>query len=192
MSRGELERLAFSATAAIEVNKIKLELNTFLAFANLRVPADAICHYQSQVDLFLPLIMSNLHSLQHRPVYSREQLEQYVKRSIKDSTYTLDKLEADVKADPLKALAGLQMRQIGFNPWGNLALHYSPHKTLSLEHEELFRKIVGRGVGGYCMENNIFFATILRSLGYNLYITAARISNIVSASGRHPEGFVGW
>lgn len=136
--------------------------------------------------------MRHSHPLQYRPVYSREQLGQYVRRSIKDTSYTLEKLEAAVKADPLKALAGLQMRQIGFNPWGNLALHYSPHKTLSLEPEELFKKIVERGIGGYCMENNIFFATILRSLGYNLYISAARISNIVSVNGRHPEGFIGW
>jgi hypothetical protein len=192
VSRGELEGLTFSATAAIEVNKIKLGLNTFLAFANLRVPADAILLHIKSSQSISPFTMSNLHSLQHRPVYSREQLRQYVKRSIKDTSYTLEELEADVKADPLEALAGLQMRQIGFNPWGNLALHYSPHKTLSLEHEELFKKIVIRGVGGYCMENNIFFATILRSLGYVLYISAARISNIVSANGRHPEGFIGW
>jgi hypothetical protein len=42
------------------------------------------------------------------------------------------------------------------------------------------------------MENNSFFATVLRSLGYDLYITDARVSNMVEMNGKHSEGFGGW
>jgi arylamine N-acetyltransferase len=71
-------------------------------------------------------------------------------------------------------------------------MHYSAHKTLSLDTEALFVKIVERGMGGYCMENNLFFATVLRSLGYELYITGGRVSNAVESNGKDPDGFGGW
>lgn len=41
------------------------------------------------------------------------------------------------------------------------------------------------------MENNAFFSTILRSLGYDLYVSGARISNALMG-GADPEGFAGW
>jgi arylamine N-acetyltransferase len=133
------------------------------------------------------------HPLSHRPTYTRDQLAQYVHRiNGPNSPHTLETLEAEIAADPLAALATLQKKQLAGIPWGNIAMHYSTHKTLSLEPDALFTKIVERGLGGYCMENNSFFATVLGSLGYDLYITGARVSNMVEMNGKHPEGFGGW
>ncbi|KAK5193334.1 hypothetical protein LTR92_006703 [Exophiala xenobiotica] len=130
-------------------------------------------------------------SLSYRPTYTRDQLALYVSCIAPDSSYTLANLEAEIKADPLAALSRLQLRQMAFNPWGNVALHYSWHRALSLDSEALFHKIVERRLGGYCMENNAFFSTILRSLGYQLYVTGARISNALT-EGANPHGFAGW
>ncbi|EXJ82761.1 hypothetical protein A1O3_06576 [Capronia epimyces CBS 606.96] len=129
-------------------------------------------------------------SLSHRPTYTTDQLAAYVACIAPDPTYTLATLEAEIQADPLTALASLQIRQLGFNPWGNVALHYSWHRTITLDPEALFHKIVERKLGGYCMENNAFFATVLRSLGYQSYVTGARVSH--GPQGKPPEGFAGW
>jgi len=45
------------------------------------------------------------------------------------------------------------------------------------------RKFKG-GRGGYCMENNRFFATILHSLGFDVYSVGARVHT--------PNGYNGW
>ncbi|KIX99798.1 uncharacterized protein Z520_04434 [Fonsecaea multimorphosa CBS 102226] len=128
-----------------------------------------------------------------RPTYSRDQLATYVSKWIAPSKdYTLETLEAEIEADPLAALSTLQLRQMAFNPWGNIALHYSWHRVLSLDHEALYHKLVERGLGGYCMENNAFFSTVLRSLGYRLYVTGARVSLALSGDSVDPEGFAGW
>ncbi|EHY53767.1 hypothetical protein ABEF92_006511 [Exophiala dermatitidis] len=128
----------------------------------------------------------------YRPTYTGDQLAAYVACIAPDPTYTLATLQSEIKADPLGALSRLQIRQMGFNSWGNVALHYSWHRIITLDSEALFHKIVERKLGGYCMENNAFFATILRSLGYQLYVTGARISFAVDGNGKHPEGFAGW
>lgn len=133
-------------------------------------------------------------SLSDRPTYTREQLAKYVQlvNGAANPAYTLETLEAEIKANPLEALAGLQRKQLGAIPWGNVAMHYSSHRCVSLEPEALYHKIVERGHGGYCMENNSFFSTVLRSLGYDLYITGARTSNALEMNGRDPNGFMGW
>jgi arylamine N-acetyltransferase len=132
------------------------------------------------------------HPSSFRPTYTREQLATYVSKHIAPSaSYSLETLEAEIQADPLAALGTLQLRQMAFNPWGNLALHYSWHRTITLDADALYHKIVERGLGGYCMENNAFFSTILRSLGYQLYVTGARVSNALDGEKNDP-GFAGW
>lgn len=71
-------------------------------------------------------------------------------------------------------------------PFENLALHYSTHHNVILDLDFLFEKMVTRGMGGYCMENNRFFATILRTLGYTVLSGGARVSNAVG--GDHADG----
>lgn len=75
-------------------------------------------------------------------------------------------------------------------PFENLALHYSTYHSLILEVDFLFDKMVTRGKGGYCMENNRFFATILRTLGYTVLSGGARVSTAVSA-GRTDGSYTG-
>ena len=81
-------------------------------------------------------------------------------------------------------------------PFENLSLHYSAHHTISLDPTVLYAKIVGQqgekpnGRGGYCMENNALFASVLRGLGYDVYSVGARIGRSLAGTGE--EGFGGW
>lgn len=105
---------------------------------------------------------------------------------------SLEDLESEVKQNPLETLSRLQLWQLAAVPWGNIGLHYSTHHTAPLDTDALFTKIVERRMGGYCMENNAFFATVLRSLGYDLYTTGARVSNSLTEGHKEPEGYTGW
>lgn len=60
-------------------------------------------------------------------------------------------------------------------PFENLSLHYSKRRTITLESESLFDKFVNQRKGGYCMEQNGAFSTLLRTLGYDLYTIGARV-----------------
>jgi arylamine N-acetyltransferase len=42
------------------------------------------------------------------------------------------------------------------------------------------------------MENNTFFATVLRSLGYKLYTTGARVSWALDEEHKGPGVYSGW
>ncbi|KAL2016786.1 hypothetical protein VTK56DRAFT_2999 [Thermocarpiscus australiensis] len=81
--------------------------------------------------------------------------------------------------DPLGCLTTLQRLHMARVPFESLSLHYSAHRVLSLDPEDLFDKIVGKGRGGYCMEVNGFFAAVLRSLGYTLYSAGGRVKSPV-------------
>lgn len=131
------------------------------------------------------------HPLSQRPTYNDDQLSAYVAFINPDPSYSLAKLRSEIQENPLAALSTLQLRQVAAVPWGNVALHYSQHRALPLDPDSLFHKIVERKLGGYCMENNAFFSTVLRSLGYEIYISGARICNALMNTG-DPEGFAGW
>lgn len=91
----------------------------------------------------------------------------------------------------LGLLASLQRQQLASVPFENLSLHYSGHDySVSLDPEAVYAKIVTRRRGGYCMENNLLFRILLRSFGFTVYSTAARISDDVA----HVPGggFSGW
>ncbi|KAK0750104.1 hypothetical protein B0T18DRAFT_389585 [Schizothecium vesticola] len=59
-------------------------------------------------------------------------------------------------------------------PFESLSLHYSMHRTLSFGPDDLLSKIV-KGSGGYCMELNTFFVSVLRSLNYPLFSVGGRV-----------------
>ena len=105
---------------------------------------------------------------------------------------SLEDLEAEVQQDALATLRKIQLWQLAAVPFGNVGLHYSVHHTVSLDTEVLFHKLVERRLGGYCMENNAFFATVLRSLGYKMYTTGARVSSAIDQQHKSPEDFGGW
>lgn len=63
-------------------------------------------------------------------------------------------------------------REISFN---NLAVFYRPGEILNLELEALFEKVILRGEGGYCFENNKVFYFLLKELGFCVEAKAARV-----------------
>ena len=84
----------------------------------------------------------------------------------------------DCHANPgtaLQVLTYLQKHHLAKVPFENLSLHYSPHHSVNLHPDILYDKIVKKGRGGYCMENNCFFGTVLRSLGFTVYGAGARV-----------------
>lgn len=60
-------------------------------------------------------------------------------------------------------------------PFENLSIHAS--EPVVLEDEALFEKIVGRGRGGFCYENNGLFAALLRGLGFDVAMLSAEVAN---------------
>lgn len=121
--------------------------------------------------------------------YTKDQLARYFQRigysptriaPQDDNTTTIT-----TTADPLGLLTELQMHHMATVPFESLSLHYSKHRIISLDTEDLFQKIVENRRGGYCMEVNTFFATVLRSLGFTLISAGGRVKSPVL-------GYKGW
>ncbi|RAK85209.1 cysteine proteinase [Aspergillus costaricaensis CBS 115574] len=72
-------------------------------------------------------------------------------------------------------LATIQAYHVSHIPYDNTALHYSPTPSISLHIHDIFHKLVTRKRGGYCMENNILLYHVLRQLGFDVYLTGARL-----------------
>ena len=84
-------------------------------------------------------------------------------------------------SDQLALLSSLIKYQICFIPFENLELHYSTHHTITLDPLHLFHKMVERqsGRGGYCLENTALLCHVLRSLGYQVMPTGARVNEAI-------------
>ncbi|KAE9976437.1 hypothetical protein EG328_002619 [Venturia inaequalis] len=107
-------------------------------------------------------------------IYSKEEITQYYDRiNIPEALRIYDVSGLSPQAT-LSYLKELQKHHLVSVPFENISLHYSPSRTVILHPEQLFRKIVHGGRGGYCMELNAVFGVLLRSLKYNLYPTGAR------------------
>jgi arylamine N-acetyltransferase len=112
-----------------------------------------------------------------RVTFSKDQITQYFDRlKIPDDKSRIDVAGLDPE-DALDYLALLQKHQLAAVPFENLNLHYSAHHQVSIHPEELFRKIItdNNGRGGYCMENNCLFGTLLYTLGFTIYSGGARV-----------------
>ncbi|KAH7383287.1 arylamine N-acetyltransferase 1 [Pyrenochaeta sp. MPI-SDFR-AT-0127] len=112
-----------------------------------------------------------------RPTYSRDEVTQYfdhIKLPEAQRQYDVAGLTPEDALQYLKLLIKHQLVKV---PFENLTLHYSPHRQLPIHPEALFKKIVGdnNGRGGYCMENNTLFGTLLYSLNFNIYSAGARV-----------------
>ncbi|KAM7185600.1 hypothetical protein V8F20_011734 [Naviculisporaceae sp. PSN 640] len=115
--------------------------------------------------------------------YSKEQIARYLQHIRWDES-------TKIEQGTLAHLTELVKRQLATVPFEDISLHYSPTHRLSLKPQDLFNKVVGRNMGGYCMENNTFFGTVLRSLGFSVVNAGARVSE---ATGGRPGGrFMGW
>lgn len=77
-------------------------------------------------------------------------------------------------APRLEALRALTRAHLERVPFENLEIALE-HRCPSLDQEDLFRKVVVEGRGGYCFELNKLFYLLLRELGYDCYCAAARI-----------------
>lgn len=122
-----------------------------------------------------------------RPGYSSEQLQKYFDRinlpeKFRGSPVFKDASLAETKEHGLPLLKTLHRYHLANVPFENLELHYSVHKTVSLNMDVLYNKFAERGVkygrGGRCMENNGFFGTVLRSLGYDVRNCGGRVSRM--------------
>jgi len=140
-----------------------------------------------------------------RPRYSTEQLQTYFKRiqlpqKYLESPVLAHSSLAKTKEHGLPFLHALTRYHAKNVPFENLELHYSAHKTISLQMDQLYGKFAERGIqygrGGRCMESNGFFGTVLRSLGYQVRNCAGRVSRMMSPSTetRESQGqtYDGW
>jgi len=60
-------------------------------------------------------------------------------------------------------------------PFENLSIHW--HEPIVLTDEALFQKIVLRQRGGFCYELNGLFASLLRTLGFQVEMLSAGVMN---------------
>src|SRR5687767_15352868 len=74
-----------------------------------------------------------------------------------------------------QTLRELQVAHLLTVPFENLSIHSA--EPIILGDHALFEKIVGRRRGGFCYELNGLFASLLRSLGFNVVKLSARVAN---------------
>lgn len=135
------------------------------------------------------------------PTYTSEQCRAIYDRINLPSRHRQEPGEASRRVanstQGLEYLTALQQHFLLSIPFENLELHYSSHKTISVDPAVIFSKIIaqGTGRGGYCMENNMLFATFLRSLGFRLYMTGGKVSDAeqpTSQAEHEGVGFTGF
>jgi len=86
----------------------------------------------------------------------------------------LDRLGLDRPATAdVTALRVLQERHLAVVPFENLSIHLG--EPIVLDTEALFDKIVRRRRGGFCYELNGLFAALLRELGFDVSLKAAKV-----------------
>ncbi|KIL88218.1 transcription factor [Fusarium avenaceum] len=119
------------------------------------------------------------------PRYTKTQLQDYLKviklpQKFLDSPVLKDPTLARSKEHGFPLLNAITRYHLCNIPFENLELHYSAHKTITLDPYELFAKFVERRRGGRCMENNTFLGVVLRSLGYEVRDCGGRVSRAMS------------
>ncbi|RAK95280.1 arylamine N-acetyltransferase family protein [Aspergillus ibericus CBS 121593] len=146
--------------------------------------------------------MESIIDWSQRPTYSPEQLVRYFDRIGLPQKYRespVVQAGAMIGGDTaLEFLKVLQRYQVAAVPFENLNLHYSVHRSISIDPQSLFEKIVDSSSerGGYCMENSGLFGTVLRSLGYEVTAVGGRVNEAVqpisaSKNWKGPK-FDGW
>ncbi|KAF2768390.1 arylamine N-acetyltransferase 3 [Teratosphaeria nubilosa] len=121
-----------------------------------------------------------------RPKYSQNQLEKYFDRislPVRKRIFNIAHLDQSSQLSYLKLLQKHHLCKV---PWENLTQHYSWHRVINVNPQHLYRKIVESpegGRGGYCMEANLFFHTVLYSLNFPVIIAGARIHGGYGAYG---------
>jgi N-hydroxyarylamine O-acetyltransferase len=73
-----------------------------------------------------------------------------------------------------ETLRGLHVAHMTAVPFENLSIH--AREAVVLEDGALFEKIVGRGRGGFCYEDNGLFAALLGALGFRVSMLSAEVA----------------
>ncbi|KAI1385963.1 cysteine proteinase [Hypoxylon trugodes] len=112
-----------------------------------------------------------------RPRFSSDQLTQFFDRIGLSRQKRIYSVGGRTDDDKLKYLYLLKKHTLVRIPFENLTLHYSWHRTINVRPQHLFNKIVSPPSrrGGYCMEANSLFHTVLLSLGYQAFMAGARV-----------------
>ncbi|KAK4544777.1 hypothetical protein LTR36_004026 [Oleoguttula mirabilis] len=124
-----------------------------------------------------------------RPCYTPAQLHQVYEHIGLPSKFRYEPGEFSREVirhrDGFNFLTALQTYTLATVPFENLELHYSSHHQVSIHADALFNKIIrqGNGRGGYCVENNTFLGTVLRSLGFEVMSVGARVNSQVTPGG---------
>lgn len=108
--------------------------------------------------------------------YTEEQIDRYLHHV----NYPREKHASD----RFQLLKELQAHQLARVPFESLTLHYTKHRLISIDLEDLFDKVVVQGKGGYCMELNALFGAVLKGLGFIVVSVGAKIKG--------DERFGGW
>ncbi|KAF4980420.1 hypothetical protein FZEAL_3573 [Fusarium zealandicum] len=110
---------------------------------------------------------------------SQEQQGQYFDRIRMPSSSRIDASTTTSQAphDRLKSLNLLISYHLRNIPFESISLHYSWHRVINAEAKHVFDKMVTQGRGGYCMEQNTLFNTVLLNLGFEAYMAGARVYN---------------
>ncbi|KAI6080662.1 arylamine N-acetyltransferase 3 [Hypoxylon rubiginosum] len=115
-----------------------------------------------------------------RPRYSRYQLEQFFNRIALPEPKRLYSVTSQIDFEEKLGYLDLLLKHTLVRiPFENLTQHYSWHRTVNVHPQHLFNKIVRQSSrrGGYCMENNSLFHTVLLSLGFDVFMAGARVYN---------------
>ncbi|KAF7545355.1 hypothetical protein G7Z17_g9225 [Cylindrodendrum hubeiense] len=108
--------------------------------------------------------------------YRRSQLEPYFARIRVPVTERPGNVEGLSPEKQLEILTLLHKCHLCNIPFENLSMHYSWHRIIDVDPQHLFNKIILQpGRGGYCMENNSLFYTLLGTLGFDVYMAGARM-----------------
>lgn len=110
--------------------------------------------------------------------YTQEQIDAYLSYiSFPIAKYRKITPETTQTEHGLAYLTALQKYQLAKVPFENLILHYSKDHRVSVDKDDIFEKIVGTksGRGGYCMENNMFFGTVLKTMGFDVFAIGGRV-----------------
>ena len=115
--------------------------------------------------------------------YSDEQMQKYFER------IKLPEDMANENRAPIEAVTQLDVgsqyldqihhRHLAAIPFENLGLHYSKDPRISLEPQAVYEKLVVRRRGGYCMEHNLLLLHVLRTFGFTVWPTGARVRSRV-------------
>ncbi|KAI4674775.1 uncharacterized protein J4E84_010381 [Alternaria hordeiaustralica] len=193
----QLEQSAEVAQSTLKVHllflitrSIRLQAPEFTAGILLQLkPTLAILGHStalySMPDTSAPSRLTQLPLGDEAPRYSTSELYSYFQRirlpqKYLDTPLLSDNTLATTKQHGLPFLQALTIHHTSHIPFENLELHYSTHKTITLNPQALYTKIVTQRRGGRCMENNTFFGTVLRSLGFHVRNCGGRVSRAMS------------